>query len=122
VKKKILIVEDNSVYREILNLFITKMGYGAITAKNSYDAIAFAEAVESRPQTACASTITCNQSLIIPDWPRVAIQRRARLTSTARESTSQPEPNRFLGRPQSILTCRLGAFAGPGVGQSTPSL
>ena len=42
--KKILIVEDNSDYREILNLFITKMGYGAITAKNSYEAIAFAEA------------------------------------------------------------------------------
>ena len=44
--KKILIVEDNSDYREILNLFITKMGYLAITAKNSYEAIAFAEAEE----------------------------------------------------------------------------
>jgi two-component system cell cycle response regulator DivK len=44
--KKILIVEDNSDYREILNLFITKMGYRAITAKNSYEAIAFAEAEE----------------------------------------------------------------------------
>jgi two-component system cell cycle response regulator DivK len=44
VMKKILIVEDNSDYREILNLFITKMGYRAITAKNSYEAIAFAEA------------------------------------------------------------------------------
>jgi two-component system cell cycle response regulator DivK len=42
--KKILIVEDNSDYREILNLFITKMGYRAITAKNSYEAITFAEA------------------------------------------------------------------------------
>ena len=42
--KKILIVEDNSDYREIMNLFITKMGYRAITAKNSYEAIAFAEA------------------------------------------------------------------------------
>jgi DNA-binding response OmpR family regulator len=46
VKKKILIVEDNSDYREIMNLFITKMGYGAITAKNSYEALAFAEAEE----------------------------------------------------------------------------
>ena len=44
MKKKILIVEDNSDYREILNLFITKMGYRAITAKNSYEAITFAEA------------------------------------------------------------------------------
>jgi CheY-like chemotaxis protein len=44
VMKKILIVEDNSDYREIMNLFITKMGYRAITAKNSYEAIAFAEA------------------------------------------------------------------------------
>jgi CheY-like chemotaxis protein len=42
--KKILIVEANSDYREIMNLFITKMGYWAITAKNSYEAIAFAEA------------------------------------------------------------------------------
>jgi two-component system cell cycle response regulator DivK len=42
--KKILIVEDNSDYRELMNLFITKMGYRAITAKNSYEAIAFAEA------------------------------------------------------------------------------
>jgi Response regulator receiver domain len=41
--KKILIVEDNSDYREIMNLFITKMGYRAITAKNSYEAITFAE-------------------------------------------------------------------------------
>jgi CheY-like chemotaxis protein len=44
VIKKILIVEDNSDYREIMNLFITKMGYRAIQAKNSYEAIAFAEA------------------------------------------------------------------------------
>src|SRR5258705_10789831 len=44
--KKILIVEDNGDYREIMNLFITKMGYRAITAKNSYEAIAFAEAEE----------------------------------------------------------------------------
>jgi CheY-like chemotaxis protein len=39
-------VEDNSDCREIMNLFITKMGYRAITAKNSYEAIAFAEAEE----------------------------------------------------------------------------
>ena len=44
MKKKILIVEDNSDYREIMNLFITNMGYQAIKAKNSYEAIAFAEA------------------------------------------------------------------------------
>ena len=44
--KKILIVEGNSDYREIMNLFITKMGYVAITAKNSYEAVAFAEAEE----------------------------------------------------------------------------
>jgi two-component system, cell cycle response regulator DivK len=43
VIKKILIVEDNSDYRELMNLFITKMGYRAITAKNSYEAITFAE-------------------------------------------------------------------------------
>jgi CheY-like chemotaxis protein len=36
-------VEDNSDYREIMNLFITKMGYRVITAKNSYEAIIFAE-------------------------------------------------------------------------------
>jgi two-component system, cell cycle response regulator DivK len=46
VKKKILIVEDNSDYREIMNLFITNMGYQAIKAKNSYEAITFAEAEE----------------------------------------------------------------------------
>ena len=44
MKKKILIVEDNSDSREIMNLFITKMGYQAIAAKNSDEAIAFAEA------------------------------------------------------------------------------
>jgi two-component system cell cycle response regulator DivK len=44
VKKKILIVEDNSDYREIMNLFITNMGHQAIKAKNSYEAITFAEA------------------------------------------------------------------------------
>jgi CheY-like chemotaxis protein len=37
-------VEDNSDYREIMNLFITKLGYQAIKAKNSYEAITFAEA------------------------------------------------------------------------------
>jgi two-component system cell cycle response regulator DivK len=42
-KKKILIVEDNSDSREIMNLFITKMGYQAIKAKNSKEAITFAE-------------------------------------------------------------------------------
>lgn len=42
-KKKILIVEDNNDSREIMNLFITKMGYRAIKAKNSNEALAFAE-------------------------------------------------------------------------------
>jgi CheY-like chemotaxis protein len=41
--KKILIVEDNSDYREIMNSFISKIGYRAIQAKNRYEAIAFAE-------------------------------------------------------------------------------
>ena len=42
-KKKILIVEDNNDSREIMNLFITKMGYRAIKAKNSDEALTFAE-------------------------------------------------------------------------------
>jgi len=49
MKKKILIVEDNSDYREIMNLVITKMGYRAITAKNSYEAITFAETEGAGP-------------------------------------------------------------------------
>jgi two-component system cell cycle response regulator DivK len=42
--KKILIVEDNHDSREIMNLFITKMGYTSIAAKNSSEAVALAEA------------------------------------------------------------------------------
>jgi two-component system, cell cycle response regulator DivK len=42
--KKILIVEGNNDSRQMMNLFITKMGYQAIAAKNSYEAITFAEA------------------------------------------------------------------------------
>lgn len=42
-KKKILIVEDNNDSREIMNLFITKMGYRAIKAKNSHEALTLAE-------------------------------------------------------------------------------
>ena len=44
MKKKILIVEDNKDSREILGLFITKIGCQVIKAKNSNEAIAFAEA------------------------------------------------------------------------------
>jgi two-component system, cell cycle response regulator DivK len=44
MKKKILIVEDNNDSREIMGLFITKMGHQAIAANNSNEAIAFAEA------------------------------------------------------------------------------
>jgi two-component system, cell cycle response regulator DivK len=43
MKKKILIVEDNNDSREIMGLFITKMGYQPIKAKNSTEAIALAE-------------------------------------------------------------------------------
>jgi CheY-like chemotaxis protein len=46
MNKKILIVEDNNDSREMMNLFITKMGYRAIAAKNSYEAITFAEVEE----------------------------------------------------------------------------
>ena len=42
--KKILIVEDNNDSREIMKLFITKLGHQSIAAKNSNEAIAFAEA------------------------------------------------------------------------------
>ena len=46
MKKKILIVEDNKHSLEILGLYITKLGHQAIKAKNSNEAIAFAEAEE----------------------------------------------------------------------------
>ena len=42
--KKILIVEDHNDFREFLNLFITKLGYHAIKARNSKEAIECAEA------------------------------------------------------------------------------
>jgi two-component system cell cycle response regulator DivK len=44
VKKKILIVEDNSDSREILSLFVTKIGHDPIKACNSKEAITVAEA------------------------------------------------------------------------------
>lgn len=46
MKKKILIVEDNKDSREIMSLFLTKMGYDPIKAKNSNEAIALAETKE----------------------------------------------------------------------------
>jgi len=42
--KKILIVEDNKDSREILGLFITKIGHQVIKAINSNEAITYAEA------------------------------------------------------------------------------
>jgi CheY-like chemotaxis protein len=42
--KKILIVEDHNDFREFLNLFITKLRYYAIKARNSKEAIECAEA------------------------------------------------------------------------------
>jgi two-component system, cell cycle response regulator DivK len=44
VKKKILIVEDNKDSREILGLFVTKIGHEPIKACNSEEAITVAEA------------------------------------------------------------------------------
>jgi CheY-like chemotaxis protein len=44
MKKKILIVEDNSDFREILDLFATKIGYQPIRANNSKETITVAEA------------------------------------------------------------------------------
>src|SRR5438093_6195295 len=44
VKKKILIVEDNKDSLEILGLRVTAFGYQVIKARNSKEAIAFAEA------------------------------------------------------------------------------
>ncbi len=46
LNKKILIVEDNSDSREILGLFITRLGHEVIKACNSKEAIACAEAEE----------------------------------------------------------------------------
>jgi two-component system cell cycle response regulator DivK len=42
--KKILIVEDNKDSREILSLFLTKIGHQVIKACNSKEAITYAEA------------------------------------------------------------------------------
>jgi len=42
--KKILIVENNNDFREILHRFITKLGYHTIKARNSKEAIECAEA------------------------------------------------------------------------------
>jgi CheY-like chemotaxis protein len=44
IKKKILIVEDNSDSREILGLFVTKFGHQIVKASNSQEAITYAEA------------------------------------------------------------------------------
>ena len=46
MKKKILIVEDNSDSLEILGLFVTKIGHQPIKARNSKEAITIAEAEE----------------------------------------------------------------------------
>jgi two-component system, cell cycle response regulator DivK len=46
MKKKILIVEDHHDCREILGLLLTRIGYHAIKAQNSKDAVASAEAEE----------------------------------------------------------------------------
>ena len=43
MKKKILVVEDNSDSLEIMNLFITRLGHQTIKAKNSHEALRFAE-------------------------------------------------------------------------------
>ena len=43
MKKKILIVEDNKDSREILGLFVTKIGHHPIKACNSKEAIIYAE-------------------------------------------------------------------------------
>ena len=39
MKKKILVVEDNSDSLEIMNLFITRLGHQTIKAKNSHEAL-----------------------------------------------------------------------------------
>ena len=44
MKKKILIVEDNNDSLEILSMRVTKYGYEATKARNSKEAIAYAEA------------------------------------------------------------------------------
>ena len=44
MKMKILIVDDNNDSLEILSLRVTKFGYEAIKARNSKEAIAYAEA------------------------------------------------------------------------------
>ena len=49
MKKKILIVEDNSDSREILGLFVTKIGHQPIKACNSKEAITVAESRTARP-------------------------------------------------------------------------
>jgi CheY-like chemotaxis protein len=46
VKKKILIVEGNNDSLEILGLRVTKFGYEAIKARNSKEAITYAEQAE----------------------------------------------------------------------------
>jgi two-component system cell cycle response regulator DivK len=46
VKKKILIVEDHHDCREILGLFVTKIGHQPIEARNSKEALTLAEAEE----------------------------------------------------------------------------
>ena len=44
MKKKILIVEDHNDCREILGLFVTKLGHQVVKASNSQEAITYAEA------------------------------------------------------------------------------
>jgi len=48
MKKKILIVEDNNDFLEILGLRVTAIGYQAIKARNGKEAIIYAEA--ERPE------------------------------------------------------------------------
>ena len=44
MKKTILIVEDHNDCREILGLFVTKLGHQVVKASNSQEAITYAEA------------------------------------------------------------------------------
>ena len=91
MKKKILIVEDNSDYREIMNLFITKMGYRAIQAKNSHEAITFAET--EGPVEASSSERER------PRYGLIGMQERA--TALGGECTAGPTPSGWR------VSCRL---------------
>ncbi|MGA0559679.1 response regulator [Larkinella sp. VNQ87] len=108
-KRRILIVDDDVTYRQLLTLYLTKAGYDVLIANDGQDALSWLRSPEQRPDLVLLDLLMPrfsgidfleNQKMACHKIPVILISGAE--PPIARQGIAQATPDAFLSKPFNV--------------------